>query len=283
MILLDGKCLSNQIKEEIATEISALYEKDSSHKIGLAVILVGDNLASQIYVKNKITACLHVGIKSFQYNLKESTTDDELLTLIDELNDDDNVNGILVQLPLPPHIEEEKILAKIDPLKDVDGFTPYQVGLLTIGQKSFVPCTPKGIITLLERNKIEIAGRHAVIVGRSNVVGKPLMQLLLQKDATVTICHSKTKNLSDITKSADILIVAVGKPCFIKADMLNQGVILVDVGINRVDGRLVGDADFENVKDKCAYITPVPGGVGPMTITMLLQNTVEAYYARKNR
>jgi methylenetetrahydrofolate dehydrogenase (NADP+)/methenyltetrahydrofolate cyclohydrolase len=279
MNLLDGKQLSTKIKNNLAFEISSLKSSGLISDLGLAVILVGNDPASAVYVRNKINACAFVGITSIQYNLDESVTEHDLIALIEKLNADSHVTGILVQLPLPKHISENAIISKIDPSKDVDGFTPYQTGLLSIGQKSLVPCTPKGIIALLEHYNINLSGAHAVIVGRSNIVGKPLMNLLLQKNSTVTICHSKTKNLADITKTADILIVAIGKPKFITETMIKDGAVLIDVGINRVDGKLVGDVDFEHLKEKCSYITPVPGGVGPMTITMLLQNTLEAYHA----
>ncbi|MDR2266697.1 MAG: bifunctional methylenetetrahydrofolate dehydrogenase/methenyltetrahydrofolate cyclohydrolase FolD [Christensenellaceae bacterium] len=276
MELLDGKYWSNAILDEIKSELADIKGKISPD-IGLAVIVVGDDPASKVYVKNKISACEKVGITSKLYTFPTEYTQTELISLIQKLNKDSNTAGILVQLPLPKQISEKAILETISPQKDVDGFSPYQVGLLSIGEKSLVPCTPKGIMVLLKKYNIPICGAHAVVIGRSNIVGKPISNLLIQENATVTICHTKTRNLTDITLTADIIIVATGKPKLLTADMVKDGSIVVDVGINRINGKLQGDVDFEAVKDKCSYITPVPGGVGPMTIAMLMSNTLEAY------
>ena len=272
--LIDGKLVSNNIRQEIKEKVSSLLSKHSQVP-GLAAVLVGDNPASEIYVRNKRKACADVGIYSEEYKLPEDTTQDELLKIIDGLNNNDKINGILVQLPLPNHIDESLILKAVSPQKDVDGFHPVNAGLLFQGEQKFIACTPHGIIKMLEFYNIDIQGKNAVVLGRSNIVGKPASMLLLQKHATVTICHSRTKNLQEILKEADIIVAAIGRAHFVTKDMVKKGAVVIDVGINRLDtGKLEGDVDFENVKDLCSHITPVPGGVGPMTITMLLWNTV---------
>lgn len=272
--LIDGKLVSNNIRQEIKEKVSSLLNKHSQVP-GLAAVLVGDNPASEIYVRNKRKACADVGIYSEEYKLPEDTTQDELLKIIDGLNNNDKINGILVQLPLPNHIDESLILKAVSPQKDVDGFHPVNAGLLFQGEQKFIACTPHGIIKMLEFYNIDIQGKNAVVLGRSNIVGKPASMLLLQKHATVTICHSRTKNLQEILKEADIIVAAIGRAHFVTKDMVKKGAVVIDVGINRLDtGKLAGDVDFENVKDLCSHITPVPGGVGPMTITMLLWNTV---------
>ena len=246
---------------------------------GLATVLVGEDPASAVYVRNKNKICHEIGFQSFGQNLSAETTEEELLDIIKKLNSNDEVNGILVQLPLPDHIDSEKILLSIDPEKDVDGFHPINVGKLAIGNALLTPCTPTGIIALLDYYKIEIPGKHAVVLGRSNIVGKPVAHLLLQRHATVTICHSKTKNLQQVNRQADILIAAVGRPHFVNSDMVKEGTVVIDVGINRVDGKLTGDVDFDQVAEKAGLITPVPGGVGPMTIALLMENTLKAFKA----
>ena len=272
--LIDGKLVSNNIRQEIKEKVSSLLSKHSQVP-GLAAVLVGDNPASEIYVRNKRKACADVGIYSEEYKLPEDTTQDELLKIIDGLNNNDKINGILVQLPLPNHIDESLILKAVSPQKDVDGFHPVNAGLLFQGEQKFIACTPHGLIKMLEFYNIDIQGKNAVVLGRSNIVGKPASMLLLQKHATVTICHSRTKNLQEILKEADIIVAAIGRAHFVTKDMVKEGAVVIDVGINRLDtGKLAGDVDFENVKDLCSHITPVPGGVGPMTITMLLWNTV---------
>ena len=272
MKLIDGKAISQEIQEKIKNEVEKLDRKP-----GLAVILVGENPASCVYVRNKEKMCQKLGIQSFVYRLPEETSEEELLKLIDELNLNEEVDGILLQHPVPPQIDEHKAFNKISPEKDVDGFHEINRGKLTIGEDCFVACTPLGVITMLKHENIEIEGKRAVIVGRSNIVGKPLFELLLKENATVTVCHSKTKNLKEICAEADILIAAIGKPKFITADMVKEGATVVDVGINRIDGKLIGDVDFENVKEKVSYITPVPGGVGPMTMVTLMENVLKAY------
>ena len=251
--------------------------KEKGVEVTLAVIQVGNNPASTVYVGNKKKACAYVGIRSLAYELPEETTEAELLELVEKLNKDDSVNGILVQLPLPNHIDEDKVIKTIAPEKDVDGFHPESVGRLSIGQKGFVSCTPAGIIQLLKRSDIEIDGKECVIIGRSNIVGKPMSMLLLRENGTVTICHSHTKDLKDVCKNADILIVAIGKPKFIDASYVKDGAVVIDVGIHRnAENKLCGDVDFDSVVSKASHITPVPGGVGPMTIAMLMSNCVEA-------
>ena len=279
--IIDGKVISTQIKDELKQEVEALKEKGIFP--GLAVILVGNNSASQVYVRNKKTACEYVGIKSFSYELPEETSEQQLIELIDTLNHDDKVHGILVQLPLPKQIDENKIILAIAPEKDVDGFHPQNVGALCTGLPGFVSCTPAGVIGLLRRSQVKIAGKNCVVVGRSNIVGKPVSLLLLQEHGTVTICHSKTKNLTEILKQADIVVAAVGQPKMIKGSQLKEGVVVIDVGINRnEEGKLCGDVDFDSCQEVASYITPVPGGVGPMTIAMLMHNCVLAAKNKSN-
>jgi methylenetetrahydrofolate dehydrogenase (NADP+)/methenyltetrahydrofolate cyclohydrolase len=264
-----------EIKDELKVKVNDL--KQSGTVITLAVIQVGTDPASAVYVKNKKKACEYIGINSLSYELPESTTQEELLTIIQKLNADQSVNGILVQLPLPKHIDEDTIIKTILPAKDVDGFHPQNVGALSIGQKGFVSCTPAGIIQLLKRSGIEIEGKECVIIGRSNIVGKPMSMLMLKENATVTVCHSRTKNLTEVAKRADILIVAIGKPKFVTADFVKTGAVVIDVGIHRNENnKLCGDVDYEDVFEKVSAITPVPGGVGPMTIAMLMNNCVES-------
>lgn len=273
--LIDGKAISLQIKEELKQKAAEYREKGI--EVTLAVIQVGNDPASSVYVGNKKKACEFVGIRSLSYELPEETTQEELLTLVSELNGRTDVNGILVQLPLPSHIDEDLVIRTISPEKDVDGFHPQSVGALSIGQKGFVSCTPAGIIELLKRSNIEIDGKECVIVGRSNIVGKPMALLMLRENATVTICHSRTKDLKEITKRADILIVALGKPKFITSEYVKDGAVVIDVGIHRDENnKLCGDVDFADVEGKVEAITPVPGGVGPMTIAMLMNNCMEA-------
>lgn len=274
--IIDGKAISAQIREEIAQKVSA-YAERTGKRPGLAVIIVGENPASQVYVRNKKRACEQVGFNSWVYEMPESTTQTELNALIDKLNADTEVHGILVQLPLPRHLDEEEVILRIRPDKDVDAFHPYNVGRITIGDPKFLPCTPAGIMELLKRSNIEIAGKECVVIGRSNIVGKPMALLLLAENGTVTVCHSKTRDLKEACRRADILVVAIGKADFITADMVKEGAVVIDVGMNRnAEGKLTGDVDFETVSKVASYITPVPGGVGPMTITMLLQNTFTA-------
>ena len=274
-MIIDGKHISSTIKEELKEKVTNL--KESGIDVTLAVIQVGKDPASSVYVGNKKKACEFIGMHSLSYELAETTTEEELLELIDSLNSNGTVNGILVQLPLPNHIEEEKILNRIHPEKDVDGFHPMNVGALCIGKKGFVSCTPAGIIQLLKRSGIEIAGKECVVIGRSNIVGKPMSLLMLQENATVTITHSKTQNLKEVAKRADILIVAIGKPKMITAEYVKNGAVVIDVGIHRDENnKLCGDVDYENVFEICSAITPVPGGVGPMTIAMLMNNCVES-------
>ncbi len=272
--LIDGKQISKEIKDELKTEVQKL--KSEGKNVCLAVVQVGDDPASTVYVNNKKKACAYIGIESRSYELPESTSEEELTALVEELNEDDGVNGILVQLPLPSHIDEDRIIRTISPDKDVDGFHPVSVGRLWIGEKGFLSCTPAGIIQLLKRSNIEIAGKNCVIIGRSNIVGKPMAALLLRENGTVTITHSKTKDLQKITKTADILIVAIGKERFITSDYVKEGAVVIDVGMHRdSENHLCGDVDFKDVEPKVSAITPVPGGVGPMTIAMLMNNCVE--------
>ena len=274
--IIDGKLISAQIREEIAEQVKD-YNAKTGKLPGLAVVIVGENPASQVYVRNKKRACEQVGFNSWVYEMPESTTQDELNLLIDKLNDDANVHGILVQLPLPKHLDEEQVILRIKPEKDVDAFHPTNVGRITIGNPKFLPCTPAGIMELLHRSNVEISGKECVLVGRSNIVGKPMALLLLAENGTVTVCHSKTKNLKEVCRRADILVVAIGKADFVTADMVKEGAVVIDVGMNRnAEGKLTGDVDFASVSEVVSYITPVPGGVGPMTITMLLQNTLRA-------
>lgn len=273
--IIDGKAISMQIKKEIKKEAASL--KEQGKNVTLAVIQVGDNPASCVYVRNKKKGCEYIGIGSLSYELKEETTQEELLSLIRELNAREDVNGILVQLPLPAHIDEDTVIREIDPKKDVDGFHPQSVGALCIGQPGFVSCTPAGIIELLKRSGVSLEGKECVILGRSNIVGKPMALLMLRENATVTIAHSRTKNLAEVTKRADILIVAIGKPKMITREYVKEGAVVIDVGINRdQNNKLCGDVDFDDVAPVCSAITPVPGGVGPMTIAMLLNNCMES-------
>lgn len=279
MKILDGKAVSLKVKESVKVRADEL--KKFGIEPTLAVVLVGEDKASQTYVRAKEKACNEYGIKSVAHRLSENTTQNELLALINVLNLDDSIHGILVQLPLPKHIDTNVVLAAIDPRKDVDGFHAVNVGKLVSGLDGFVPCTPLGVMEILKEYGIDVAGLNAVVIGRSNIVGKPMANLLLNASATVTVTHSKTKNLKEICKNADLIVAAIGKPFFLKADMVKEGAVVVDVGINRLDdGRLVGDVDFEEVAPKCSYITPVPGGVGPMTIAMLLNNTILAAQAK---
>lgn len=273
--LIDGKQISTQIKEELKEKVSVL--KQQGKEITLAVIQVGADPASSVYVRNKKNACEYIGIRSLAYELEETVTEEELVRLVEELNDREDVHGILVQLPLPKHINEDLIIKTISPKKDVDGFHPMNVGALTIGQPSFVSCTPAGVIQLLKRSNISIEGKECVVIGRSNIVGKPMATLLLQENGTVTICHSRTKNLKEVTKRADILVVAIGKPKFVTKEFVKEGAVVIDVGIHRDENnKLCGDVDYEDVVDHVSAITPVPGGVGPMTISMLMNNCVES-------
>ncbi len=277
-VVIDGKKVAAQIKSQLNIEVEEF--KRNGGECGLAVIIVGENPASKIYVRNKIASCVEVGIKSYHYELPEEVDEEEVINLIKELNANKEVYGILVQLPLPKKFNERRVLAAINPEKDVDGFSSYQMGKLVLGEECFPSCTPRGIIELLHAYNIPLEGKRAVVVGRSNTVGKPMAIMLLKENATVTVAHSKTQNLGELTLQADILVVAIGKAKFIKENMIKEGAVVIDVGMNRVDGKLCGDVDFEAVKNKCSYITPVPGGVGPMTVTMLLKNTVDA--ARRN-
>lgn len=278
--IIDGKVISAAVKDRVKEGVARLNEKGVS--VGLAVIIVGEDPASKVYVSNKKKACEALGIISEEYALPENTTEAELLALIDELNNKESINGILCQLPLPRHLDEKLIINSILPEKDVDAFHPHNVGRIMIGDYDFVPCTPAGIMEMLEFEGIEVEGKTCVVIGRSNIVGKPMGMLLLHKNGTVTICHSKTQNLKEICKKADILVAAVGRPGFVTEDMVKDGAVVIDVGIHRIDGKLCGDVDFENVKDKCSAITPVPGGVGPMTIAMLMQNTLTAAKKQNN-
>lgn len=278
-LIIDGKKISQQIKDEIREKISGI-----DGRVTLAVVLVGDDPASQVYVRNKKRACEYVGIKSLSYELGGDTSEDELLELIDKLNADEGVDGILVQLPLPDHIDEDKVIERIDPKKDVDGFHPLNVGALSIGRRGFVSCTPAGIIQLLKRSDIELDGKEAVIIGRSNIVGKPLALLLLRENCTVTVCHSHTRDLKDVCKRADILVVATGQAKFVTEEFVKPGAAVIDVGMDRDEnGKLCGDVDYDSVEPAAGAITPVPGGVGPMTIAMLLNNCLESYEMRKLR
>ena len=277
---IDGKKISQEMKDELKEKVAKM--KEQCVEITLAVIQVGNDPASCVYVGNKKKACEYIGIRSLSYELPEETTEEELLELVESLNVRDDVNGILVQLPLPKHIDENKVINTISAKKDVDGFHPQSVGALSIGQKGFVSCTPAGIIQLLKRSNIEIEGKECVVVGRSNIVGKPMALLLLRENGTVTVCHSRTKDLKEITKRADILVVALGKPKFITREYVKEGAVVIDVGIHRNENnKLCGDVDFDDVEPICSAITPVPGGVGPMTITMLMNNCVESVEIQK--
>ena len=278
--IIDGKVISVAVKDRVKNEVAKLNEKNIT--VGLAVIIVGEDPASKVYVANKKKACEALGIISEEYALPENTTEAELLALIEELNHKKSINGILCQLPLPRHLDEKLIINSIDPEKDVDAFHPVNVGKIMIGDFDYLPCTPAGVMEMLAFEGIEVEGKNCVVIGRSNIVGKPMNMLLLHKNGTVTICHSKTKNLAEICKKADILVAAVGRPNFVTADMVKEGAVVIDVGINRVDGKLCGDVNFAEVKEKAAAITPVPGGVGPMTIAMLMQNTLTAAKKQNN-
>ena len=275
MELIDGKKISEEIKLELKEKVAKL--KEEGKEATLAVIQVGQDHASSIQVKNKKKACEYIGVGSVSYELSENTTEEKLLSIIDELNERSDITGILVQLPLPKHIDEDKVIKRISPKKDVDGFHVENVGALVVGGEGFVSCTPNGVIELLKRSNVEIAGKNAVIIGRSNIVGKPMALLMLRENATVTVCHSKTKNLKEICKQADILIVAMGKPRFVDHEYIKEGAVVIDVGIHRDENnKICGDVDFDDVKDLTSKITPVPGGVGPMTIAMLMYNVVSA-------
>ena len=274
--IIDGKSISAEIRAEIKEE-TRNFENKYGYRPGLAVIIVGEDPASQVYVRNKRRACEEVGFYSEAYELPATTTQEELNALVDKLNANDKIHGILCQLPLPKHLDENEVILRIDPKKDVDAFHPTNVGRIMIGDYSFLPCTPAGVMALLERSGIEISGKECVVVGRSNIVGKPQAMLLLHANGTVTVCHSRTKDLAAVCRRADILVAAIGKADFFTADMIKDGAVVIDVGMNRrADGKLTGDVDFESVAPKASYITPVPGGVGPMTITMLMQNTLTA-------
>ena len=274
--IIDGKAISASIRNEITEEVKD-FERENGYVPGLAVIIVGENPASKVYVRNKKLACEQVGFYSEVIEMPEETTEAELLSVIDRLNGDEKIHGILVQLPLPKHINEESVLLRINPAKDVDAFHPFNVGRIMTGSYDLAPCTPAGVMELIRRSGIEIRGKECVIVGRSNIVGKPQAMLMLGADATVTVCHSRTKNLAEVCRRADILVAAIGKPNFFNAEMVKEGAVVIDVGINRrEDGKLCGDVNFSEVEPKASYITPVPGGVGPMTITMLLKNTLTA-------
>lgn len=282
MQIIDGKKVSAEVKEKVRQQTLELKE---THGItpGLAVVIVGDDPASRVYVNNKKKACELVGFKSEEYALPAETTQDKLLELVNTLNNKDDINGILVQLPLPKHLDDKAVIAAISPQKDVDAFHAVNVGKIMLGEYDFLPCTPSGVMEMLHSYNIEVSGKNCVVIGRSNIVGKPMAMLLLHENGTVTICHSRTKNLADITKQADILVAAVGRPKFVTADMVKEGAVVIDVGMDRDEnGKLCGDVDFENVKDKCSYITPVPGGVGPMTIATLMKNTLKAARIQNN-
>lgn len=279
--LIDGKQISENVKERVSNQVAELNKKGI--KVGLAVVIVGDDPASRVYVNNKKKACARCGIESFEYALPKETTEEELLLLVDKLNADPKVNGILVQLPVPKHIDDHKVIAAIAPEKDVDAFHAVNVGKIMIGDFDFLPCTPSGCMELIDSTGVEISGKNCVVIGRSNIVGKPMAMLLLHRNGTVTICHSKTQNLKEICKNADILVAAVGRAKFVTADMVKEGAVVIDVGMNRDEnGSLCGDVDFDAVKDIAGYITPVPGGVGPMTIATLMQNTVTAAKLQNN-
>lgn len=275
MNIINGKVISAEIQEEIKREVELLDKKP-----GLAVILVGEDPASKVYVNNKEKMCKKLGINSFMYKLSEDTSESELIELIEKLNNDNDVNGILLQHPVPSQINEMNAFCAISPDKDVDGFNIVNRGRLAVGEDAFVACTPLGIVYMIKHEGIDITGKHCVIIGRSNIVGKPLYELMLKENATVTVCHSKTKGLKEICRTADILVAAIGKPKFVTEDMVKDGAVVIDVGINRIDGKLIGDVDFDNVSKKASYITPVPGGVGPMTIAMLMKNIMKSYWKR---
>ncbi len=274
--IIDGKKISADIRAEIKAEVEKIVA-EGARAPGLAVIIVGEDPASQVYVRNKKRGCEEVGFYSEVYELPAETTQDELNSLVDKLNADEKIDGILCQLPLPRHLDENEVILRIDPKKDVDAFHPYNVGKIMIGDYSFLPCTPAGVMELLKRSGVEVSGKECVVVGRSNIVGKPQAMLLLHANGTVTVCHSRTRDLAEVCRRADILVAAIGKADFFGADMVKEGAVVIDVGMNRrADGKLTGDVDFAAVEPKASYITPVPGGVGPMTITMLLKNTLTA-------
>ncbi len=274
--IINGKEVSASVRAEVAKE-TAILKDEKGLKVGLAVVIVGNDPASRVYVNSKKRACEEVGFQSYEYALDESTTQEQLLDLVDVLNRDSKINGILVQLPLPKHIDETAIINAISPEKDVDAFHPFNVGKIMIGEYSFLPCTPAGVMELIASTGTEISGKNCVVIGRSNIVGKPMAMLLLHKNGTVTICHSRTSNLAEITRRADILVVAVGKPNFVTGDMIKDGAVVIDVGMNRIENKkLCGDVEFESAEKKASFITPVPGGVGPMTIAMLMKNTLTA-------
>lgn len=277
--LIDGKAISASLREKIASD-AAEFEKKNGRKIGLAVVLVGENPASKVYVRNKILACEQTGIASYEYYLPATSSTEEVIEVVRALNADDKVDGLLVQLPLPEGIDEKRVLREVSPAKDVDGFHAVNAGNLMLGNPCLSACTPTGIMELIKSTGVDVSGKHAVVVGRSNIVGKPVALMLLAANATVTICHSRTQNLAEFTRAADILVVAIGKKEFVTGDMIKKGAIVIDVGMNRAD-KLYGDVHFESASKVAGYITPVPGGVGPMTITMLLQNTVKAAYVAK--
>lgn len=280
-IILDGKMTSMKVRERIKAEVDSLPA--GARRPGLAVVIVGDDPASHVYVRNKKKGCEEVGFLSREYALPAETTEEELISLVESLNADEEIDGILVQLPLPRHLDEKRVIEKIDSSKDVDAFSYHNVGRITVGDYDFLPCTPAGVMELLHEYNIEVSGKRAVVIGRSNIVGKPQALLLLQENATVTVAHSRTVNLPEITREADILVVAIGRAKFVTADMVKEGAVVIDVGMDRDEnGKLCGDVDFENVREKASYITPVPGGVGPMTITELLKNTLTSYKRRNN-
>lgn len=281
MQIIDGRAVSKNVRESVAAETAKLKEKSLTP--GLAVIIVGDDPASQVYVRNKEKACAEVGFNSEKYALPADTTQAELNALIKKLNARADINGILCQLPLPPHLDDKEVINLIDPIKDVDAFHPVNVGAIMIGDYNFLPCTPAGVMELIHSTEVDITGKKAVVIGRSNIVGKPMAMLLLHENATVEITHSKTKKLKEITKNADIIVAALGRAKFVTADMVGDGAIVIDVGMNRDEnGKLCGDVDFEKVAEKCSFITPVPGGVGPMTISMLMKNTLTACKLQNN-
>lgn len=279
---IDGKLLAAKLREEVKVDAEK-FEREYGRKIGLAVILAGENPASKIYVRNKIAACEETGVKSMEYYLPDSVATEELVELVEMLNADENVDGLLVQLPLPAGVNEKAVLSAVAPEKDVDGFHAVNAGNLMLGNPCLAACTPSGVMELIKSTGTTIAGKHAIVVGRSNIVGKPVALMLLSENATVTVCHSRTQNLADYTRSADILVVAVGKKEFITGDMIKPGAVVIDVGMNREDKKLYGDVEYATAAEKAAFITPVPGGVGPMTITMLLKNTVKAAYFGKKQ
>ena len=279
--LLDGKLVSQSVKDRIRDEVAVL--KEQGKEITLAVIIVGDDPASRVYVNNKKKACEYVGFRSLEFALPAETTQEELIALINELNDREDVNGILCQLPVPEHIDDKAVIAAIDVKKDVDAFSAYNVGKILIGDYDFLPCTPAGVMEILRYYDIDVTGKRCVVIGRSNIVGKPMAALLMHANGTVTVAHSRSENLAEITKEADILVSAIGKAKFVTSDMVKDGAVVIDVGMNRDEnGKLCGDVDFISVSEKCSYITPVPGGVGPMTIAMLMQNTLKAFRIQEN-